>query len=79
MEDAKEVTEAVYNQIVDTVAKNYLKGGKAAAGEVSAFVDMLKKQWKGISKSTAGKKTAAKKTVKKPAPKTTPKKSTEKK
>lgn len=62
LEDAQEVTEAVYNQIVDSVAENYLKGGKAASADVKMFVEMLKKQWRGISKSTSPqKKSVAKK------------------
>jgi len=83
MEDAQEVTEAVYHQIVDTVAANYLKGGKAASSEVAAFVNVLKKQWRGISKSTTGAKKKKKATgaVKKVAKKTTtsPKKVAKKK
>lgn len=67
MEDAKEVTEAVYNQIVDTVAAKYAKSGKSTAADVMGYVDILKKQWKGIAKSTAGKKSAVKKAVKKVA------------
>ncbi len=70
MEDAQDVTEAVYHKIVDTVAAGYLKGGKAGAAEVGAFVDLLKKQWKAISKTTASKvKTKAKKVAKKTAKK----------
>lgn len=60
MEDAKDVTESVYNQIVDSVAKNYLKGGKATVSDVTAFVDSLKKQWRAISKTTTPKKKASK-------------------
>src|SRR5690606_17994609 len=55
MEDAQEVTEAVYNQIVDSVATNYQKLGKVSAEEVSEFVGLLKKQWKSISKSVQPK------------------------
>ncbi len=69
LEDAKEVTEAVYHKIVDTVAQKYMKGSKMAGPEVEAFVTMLKRQWKDIAKSvsTKGKQTAtkAKKAVKK--------------
>lgn len=62
MEGAKEVTEAAYHKIVDTVASKYLKG--ATAEEAKMYVDMLKKQWKGISASFAPKKKTVKKAVK---------------
>lgn len=79
MEDAQEVTEAVYHKIVDTVAANYLKGGKVASGEVALFADVLKRQWKGITKSTGGaKKKVAKKAVKTAAKKTPAKASAKK-
>lgn len=72
LEDAQDVTEDVYNKIVDTVASAYLKGGKAGAEEVSSFVNTLKKQWKSIAKSTTPKKKSApskKKAAKKSASK----------
>lgn len=76
MEGAKEVTEAAYHKIVDTVASKYLKG--ASAAEAKMYVDMLKKQWKGIAASFAQKKKTAKKAVKK-AVKTGTKKAGQKK
>jgi len=66
MEDAGDLTEEVYNKIVDTVAAKYVKAGKIGEMELRMFSDMLKTQWKGITKSHAkssGTKTAAKKTV----------------
>lgn len=57
LEDAKEVTESVYNQIVDSVAANYMKGGKVAEADVRAFVANLKRQWAGISRVSKAKKT----------------------
>lgn len=60
MEKAKEMSQSVYDSIVDSVAKKYVKNP-----EVGMMVDMLKKQWKGISSSATPKKTAKKKTVKK--------------
>ncbi len=60
IEGAKEVTQSAYDTIVDTVAKKY-----AQNPEIGMMVDMLKKQWKGISKSSAPKaKSAAKKASK---------------
>lgn len=60
MEKAKEMSQSVYDYIVDSVVKKYVKNP-----EVGMMVDMLKKQWKGISSSATPKKTAKKKTVKK--------------
>ncbi len=68
MEDAKEMSETVYHQIVDTIAKKYQTNMKANP-ELAMYVDMLKKQWRGISKSTSPKKKVASKTSKKPAKK----------
>lgn len=77
MENAKEVTEAAYHQIVDTVAAKYLKG--VTGDEARMYVDVLKKQWKGIAASFAPKKKAAKKAVKSVVKKAAPKKSAAKK
>lgn len=60
MESAKEMTEAAYNTIVDKVAATYGKKYAVAADEIKAFAEGLKKQWKGITKSST-KKPAAKK------------------
>ncbi len=62
MEDAKEVTQEVYDTIVDKVAAGYAKNAKAHP-ELALYVDTLKKQWKGIAKSFAPKKKVAKKTA----------------
>lgn len=66
MEDAGEMTEAAYHQIVDSVAEKYLGTNDG----VKAFAESLKRQWKGISKTTkSGKrKSTAKKTTAKKAP-----------
>ncbi|MBP6904819.1 MAG: hypothetical protein KBB91_02060 [Candidatus Pacebacteria bacterium] len=69
MENAKEMTQSTYDTIVDTVAKKYQKNP-----EIGMMVDMLKKQWRGISKSTTGAKKTVKKAVKKSAPKKVAKK-----
>lgn len=76
IEDAKELSETAYHKIVDVVGAKYLKGGKATVADVQAYVDALKKQWKGITKSSAPKKPAraggkspSKKAVKKAAKK----------
>lgn len=65
IESAKEVSEEVYAKIVDTVAKKYAKAGKVSESEITAFAELLKSQWKGISKAytkaTNPKKVATKK------------------
>lgn len=65
MESAKEVTEEVYNKIVDTVAKKYAKAGKVSEKEIIAFAELLKTQWKGIARSSTKKKSTAKKATSK--------------
>jgi hypothetical protein len=73
MEDAKEMTEAAYERIVDSVAAKYAKAGKISEAEIRLFAGLLKQQWKGIVKShnkIAAVKTATKtvaKAVKKEA------------
>lgn len=64
MEGAEDLTEELYNKIVDTVSAKYVKAGKIGEMELRMFSDMLKSQWKGITKAHAkssGTKTAAKK------------------
>lgn len=70
MEDAKDMTEAAYEKIVDAVASKYAKAGRVSEQEIRLFAGLLKQQWKGILKShhkVAAVKKAAKtvaKTVK---------------
>jgi IS1 family transposase len=67
MENAKELTQSVYEQIIDGVAANYLKDSTINASDVRALVSRLKRDWKGISQSVkratgkSPKKKAAKK------------------
>ena len=65
LESAKEVTEEAYNKIVDTVAKKYAKAGKISEKEIVAFAEILKSQWKGISRNTTKKKSTAKRATSK--------------
>ncbi len=51
LEQAREVSESVYKEIVDSVASEYEKGMKASKDEISTLADDLKKHWKSISKS----------------------------
>ena len=51
MEDAKDVSEAAYEKIVDAVAAKYAKAGKVSEAEIRIFAAMLKQQWMGITKA----------------------------
>jgi len=69
LENAKDVTEDKYHDIIDSVAKGYVKNSKIAKSEVDLLVKDLKQHWKTISKSakSAGRelKKGATKAVKK--------------
>ena len=69
LEQAREITEPVYHEIIDTIAKEYVKGMKASKGEVDAMAMDLKKHWKSISRLAKAAKNEiakdAKKVVKK--------------
>lgn len=54
LEAAQEVTQPIYNSIVDSVASTY-SAGVAGKEEVVALAKKLKKDWRGISKSFAPK------------------------
>ncbi len=76
IEGVQEVTQATYDAIVDSVASKY-----NSYPEIGTMVDMLKKQWKGISSNAHGARKSAKKkvaTVKKVVKKTTAKASSKK-
>lgn len=62
LESAKEVTEPIYNTIIDTVAANYKKKIKNGQEDIVEIVDDLKKQWKNLNKAVQPKtKTSTKK------------------
>jgi hypothetical protein len=72
LEQAKEITEPIYHEIIDSVSKDYTTGKKAGKAEIDAMAKDLKKHWTSISKlAIAAKQTAVKdasrvaKTVKK--------------
>lgn len=50
LQTAKEITEPIYREIIDTVAKEYKKGKKASQPEIDALAVDLKKHWQSISK-----------------------------
>jgi hypothetical protein len=51
LEMARDISEPVYHEIIDSVAAEYEKGMKASRGEIKALAQDLKKHWKTISKS----------------------------
>lgn len=50
LEQAKEITEPIYHEIVDSVSKDYVAGKKATKAEIEAMSKDLKKHWSAISK-----------------------------
>jgi hypothetical protein len=61
LEAAREITEPVYREIIDAVARDYKKGKKASQPEVEALAQDLKKHWKTMSKlAIAAKQEVAK-------------------
>ncbi|MFA5431813.1 MAG: hypothetical protein WC319_02895 [Candidatus Paceibacterota bacterium] len=70
LEMAREISEPVYHQIIDSVAAKYEKGAKASHEEISMLAQDLKKNWKTIISSVKvikndvlkGKKKVIKKT-----------------
>lgn len=61
LETAQEITEPIYHAIIDTVAKEYMKGKKAGQPEIATLATDLKKHWKSISKlAVAAKKEGVK-------------------
>jgi hypothetical protein len=55
MESAKEITEPIYRQIVDSVAQKYSEAQAGSKKEVQSMARELKAHWKDISKSAATK------------------------
>jgi malic enzyme len=82
MEDAKEVTASVFENIVDEVGKKYKSLKNIDSAELAAEIASLKKGWKAVvskSKKTIGKggrkvKAVVKKTARKSLTKLTKKK-----
>jgi len=70
LEVARDITEPVYHEIIDAVAKEYEKGKKANHEEISLLAKDLKKHWKTISKSAKIVKNDIAKSVKKLAKQT---------
>lgn len=61
LEKAKDVSEANYQEIIDTVSAKYSKAKDVTPEDIQAFAKDLKKHWKDIKKELAPKKPVAKK------------------
>lgn len=62
LEKAKEITEPVYHQIINSVSKEYATGKKATRKEIEEIASDLRKHWSAISKlAIAAKKEVVKK------------------
>jgi uncharacterized protein (DUF2225 family) len=55
-EDAKELTEPVYHQIIDSVQAKYAKLKNIDQEELDKVVAEIKKHWKALKKDAMGKK-----------------------
>ncbi len=64
LEEAKEMTQEDYENLINTVAGVYAEVKTASRADIKSFKDEMKEQWKAIEK-VAKPKTAAKKAVKK--------------
>jgi len=60
-ENVKELTEPVYNEIIDNVQAKYAKLKNVDQEELTKVVGEIKKHWKALKKEALGKKTAKKK------------------
>lgn len=65
LEKAREVSEPIYHEIIDTVAREYAKGMKASKPEITALASDLKKHWRTISRGVKSVKGNLQKGVKK--------------
>lgn len=64
-EDMKDVTEPMYNKVVEEVSKKYAQAKGVSVDEVNEAVEDLKKHWKVLSKDAGKLAKGAKKTVSK--------------
>lgn len=64
-EEAKELTEPVYNEIIDKVQEKYSKLQNIDKNELQSAITEMKKNWKAIKKTASPKKPAKKVTAKK--------------
>ncbi|MFA6294907.1 MAG: hypothetical protein WC666_00595 [Candidatus Paceibacterota bacterium] len=52
LEEARDMSESAYHQIIDSVAKEYEQKAKVGREEIQSLAKDLKKHWKLISKET---------------------------
>ena len=50
LENAREITQPIYEEIIDTVTKEYKRGKKASQPEIEELAKDLKKHWRSMSK-----------------------------
>ncbi|MFA6272938.1 MAG: hypothetical protein WC673_00365 [Candidatus Paceibacterota bacterium] len=50
LEEARDMSESAYHQIIDSVAKEYEEKAKVGREEIQSLAKDLKKHWKTISK-----------------------------
>jgi len=60
-ENVKELTEPVYNEIVDNIQAKYAKLKNVDQEELTKVVGEIKKHWKTLKKEATGKKQTPKK------------------
>lgn len=65
LEDVQDLTEPIYNEIVDAVAKAEEINGKIPKEEIMALASELKGQWRAIKRAASGDKKKATGLVKK--------------
>jgi hypothetical protein len=71
IEQAKEMTQEEYEQLIDTVSTTYTGVKDASKADLSTFKKEMKEHWLQIAKTAAPKKKAAKKAVAKAVKKVT--------
>jgi len=69
LETARDISEPIYHEIIDSVAAEYEKGKKAGQKEIRALAQDLKKHWKTISNSAPAVKRDVVKSARKVAKK----------
>ncbi|MCX6747629.1 MAG: hypothetical protein NTW98_01635, partial [Candidatus Nomurabacteria bacterium] len=65
LEDLKEVTEPMYNKVVDDISSKYAKVKNIDQEDVNEVVGELKKHWKALAKDAKKLVKTTKKPVKK--------------
>lgn len=65
LEDLQEVTEPMYNKVVDEISSKYAKVKNIDQEDVNEVVGELKKHWKALAKDAKNLVKTAKKPVKK--------------